>query len=126
MSQRLKTRKTSSRLRRPRTKKRRRPKQAAIEVIPVNEVPDVIGGDYDDYDIVDYVYEYDDVGPPPEAPIAAPQPPPPPHYTPHPLAPQPSNSFQVTTNGPPTMRPKPMRKRTAPPLMGQLMQKKTA
>ena len=78
LSQRLNTKKTSSRLRRPRTKKRRRPKQAAIEVIPVNEVPDVIGGDYDDYDIVDYIYEYDDIGPRPAAPVAAPPPPPPP------------------------------------------------
>ena len=46
-------------------------------MIPVNEIADVVGGDYDDYDIVDYVYEYDDVAPLPAAPPPPPPPPPP-------------------------------------------------
>ena len=62
-------------------------------MIPVNEVPDVIGGDYEDYDIVDYVYEYDDIGAPPPAPISAPHAPQPP-----PLPPQ--NDIVIPVFGP--------------------------
>ena len=82
---RKKPKKTSARLTRPRVKaaaklrkKKRRGKQSALEVIPVNEVSNVLG-DYE-YDYVDYIYDYDDI-----APVVAPAPPPVP--PPHPPAP---------------------------------------